>query len=232
MMNLNDSLLDNQVAEMYAFLPREAVTRFLMSCSDCQKRMHLQYNSSPTSSCTGLPPSQASPLPPTYLSSKTISSKKIITNRSKPIRATNHISDINNPKLASNEEDEEYDLIIEAGDDENEDDEDKEGVLLVDDRSDETGVYERPSVARGSKKNGSKSKAHKSVPNHITANGVTPLKRGNMGLQKVVKNVKRQKQDCREGKLVNLVTTIFIPPLQAYFLYCICQESFLSSLNE
>ncbi|CAG2109535.1 unnamed protein product [Medioppia subpectinata] len=30
------------VAEMYAFLPREAVTRFLMSCSDCQKRMHLQ----------------------------------------------------------------------------------------------------------------------------------------------------------------------------------------------
>lgn len=31
---------------MYAFLPREAVTRFLMSCSDCQKRMHLQYNNS------------------------------------------------------------------------------------------------------------------------------------------------------------------------------------------
>uniref|UniRef100_A0A803Y4X3 Nucleolar protein 4 like n=1 Tax=Meleagris gallopavo TaxID=9103 RepID=A0A803Y4X3_MELGA len=25
----------------YAFLPREAVTRFLMSCSECQKRMHL-----------------------------------------------------------------------------------------------------------------------------------------------------------------------------------------------
>ena len=25
----------------YAFLPREAVTRFLMSCADCQKRMHL-----------------------------------------------------------------------------------------------------------------------------------------------------------------------------------------------
>ena len=35
-------LLLTQVAEMYAFLPREAVTRFLMSCSDCQKRMHLQ----------------------------------------------------------------------------------------------------------------------------------------------------------------------------------------------
>ena len=31
-----------KVAEMFAFLPREAVTRFLMSCSDCQKRMHFQ----------------------------------------------------------------------------------------------------------------------------------------------------------------------------------------------
>jgi len=30
-----------QIAETYAFLPREAVTRFLMSCADCQKRMHL-----------------------------------------------------------------------------------------------------------------------------------------------------------------------------------------------
>ncbi|XP_062574974.1 nucleolar protein 4-like isoform X2 [Saccostrea cucullata] len=29
------------IAETYAFLPREAVTRFLMSCSDCQKRMHV-----------------------------------------------------------------------------------------------------------------------------------------------------------------------------------------------
>ncbi|ESO94451.1 hypothetical protein LOTGIDRAFT_161141 [Lottia gigantea] len=29
------------IAETYSFLPREAVTRFLMSCSDCQKRMHL-----------------------------------------------------------------------------------------------------------------------------------------------------------------------------------------------
>ncbi|RWS25895.1 Nucleolar protein 4-like protein, partial [Leptotrombidium deliense] len=37
------------VAEMYAFLPREAVTRFLMSCSDCQKRMHL------SSPCNGRP---------------------------------------------------------------------------------------------------------------------------------------------------------------------------------
>lgn len=30
-----------QIAETYSFLPREAVTRFLMSCADCQKRMHL-----------------------------------------------------------------------------------------------------------------------------------------------------------------------------------------------
>ncbi|MEE6506519.1 hypothetical protein FKM82_007707, partial [Ascaphus truei] len=29
------------IAETYAFLPREAVTRFLMSCTECQKRMHL-----------------------------------------------------------------------------------------------------------------------------------------------------------------------------------------------
>ncbi|KAI0220007.1 Nucleolar protein 4, partial [Lamellibrachia satsuma] len=29
------------IAETYSFLPREAVTRFLMSCADCQKRMHL-----------------------------------------------------------------------------------------------------------------------------------------------------------------------------------------------
>ncbi|XP_075331960.1 nucleolar protein 4-like [Odontesthes bonariensis] len=28
------------IAETYAFLPREAVTRFLMSCGECQKRMH------------------------------------------------------------------------------------------------------------------------------------------------------------------------------------------------
>lgn len=30
-----------KIAEMYSFLPREAVTHFLMSCTDCQKRMHL-----------------------------------------------------------------------------------------------------------------------------------------------------------------------------------------------
>lgn len=34
-----------QIAQTYAFLPREAVTKFLMSCSDCQKRMHLTMES-------------------------------------------------------------------------------------------------------------------------------------------------------------------------------------------
>ncbi|XP_055787902.1 nucleolar protein 4-like isoform X1 [Salvelinus fontinalis] len=29
------------IAETYAFLPREAVTRYLMSCGECQKRMHI-----------------------------------------------------------------------------------------------------------------------------------------------------------------------------------------------
>ena len=33
-----------QIAETYAFLPREAVTRFLMSCGECQKRMHITNN--------------------------------------------------------------------------------------------------------------------------------------------------------------------------------------------
>ena len=33
-----------QIAETYSFLPREAVTRFLMACSECQKRMHLSMN--------------------------------------------------------------------------------------------------------------------------------------------------------------------------------------------
>ncbi|XP_006835114.1 PREDICTED: nucleolar protein 4-like isoform X2 [Chrysochloris asiatica] len=34
------------ISESYAFLPREAVTRFLMSCSECQKRMHLNPDGS------------------------------------------------------------------------------------------------------------------------------------------------------------------------------------------
>ncbi|CDQ69176.1 unnamed protein product [Oncorhynchus mykiss] len=33
-----------KIAETYAFLPREAVTRFLMSCGECQKRMHINPN--------------------------------------------------------------------------------------------------------------------------------------------------------------------------------------------
>ncbi|EPY85032.1 hypothetical protein CB1_000408021 [Camelus ferus] len=35
---------DVRIAETYAFLPREAVTRFLMSCTECQKRMHFNSN--------------------------------------------------------------------------------------------------------------------------------------------------------------------------------------------
>ncbi|KAJ8033014.1 Nucleolar protein 4 [Holothuria leucospilota] len=34
------------VAEKFAFLPREAVTRFLMSCKDCKTRMQLTFESS------------------------------------------------------------------------------------------------------------------------------------------------------------------------------------------
>ncbi|XP_023378035.1 uncharacterized protein LOC105304322 [Pteropus vampyrus] len=47
------------IAETYAFLPREAVTRFLMSCTECQKRMHFNSN--------GLEPKElwGSPLPKT-----------------------------------------------------------------------------------------------------------------------------------------------------------------------
>ncbi|GAB1599983.1 hypothetical protein Ahia01_000275800, partial [Argonauta hians] len=41
------------IAETYAFLPREAVTRFLMSCSDCQKRMHLTGENNTNSSSSG-----------------------------------------------------------------------------------------------------------------------------------------------------------------------------------
>ncbi|XP_060602457.1 nucleolar protein 4-like isoform X2 [Ruditapes philippinarum] len=35
------------IAETYSFLPREAVTRFLMACADCQKRMHIGSDVSP-----------------------------------------------------------------------------------------------------------------------------------------------------------------------------------------
>ncbi|CAB1329907.1 unnamed protein product [Coregonus sp. 'balchen'] len=36
-----DIIYAMHIAETYAFLPREAVTRFLMSCGECQKRMHI-----------------------------------------------------------------------------------------------------------------------------------------------------------------------------------------------
>ncbi|KAL4235644.1 hypothetical protein ACF0H5_004039 [Mactra antiquata] len=35
------------IAETYSFLPREAVTRFLMACADCQKRMHIGSETTP-----------------------------------------------------------------------------------------------------------------------------------------------------------------------------------------
>ncbi|XP_004585775.1 nucleolar protein 4-like isoform X1 [Ochotona princeps] len=44
------------IAETYAFLPREAVTRFLMSCTECQKRMHFNSN--------GLEPKESEPPSP------------------------------------------------------------------------------------------------------------------------------------------------------------------------
>ncbi|XP_063104603.1 nucleolar protein 4-like isoform X4 [Cavia porcellus] len=44
------------IAETYAFLPREAVTRFLMSCTECQKRMHFNSN--------GLEPKENEPASP------------------------------------------------------------------------------------------------------------------------------------------------------------------------
>ncbi|XP_046357894.1 nucleolar protein 4-like isoform X3 [Haliotis rufescens] len=39
------------IAETYSFLPREAVTRFLMSCADCQKRMHLSFEHNNNTTC-------------------------------------------------------------------------------------------------------------------------------------------------------------------------------------
>src|SRR5688572_8855537 len=60
-----------QIAQTYAFLPREAVTKFLMSCSDCQKRMHLTmdtvYSGPPVDSkplCGQLVAVTRSPPPP------------------------------------------------------------------------------------------------------------------------------------------------------------------------
>lgn len=50
------------IAEKYAFLPREAVTRFLMSCSDCQKRMHLSSSERSNTESPSALPSQYNPV--------------------------------------------------------------------------------------------------------------------------------------------------------------------------
>lgn len=68
-----------QITETYAFLPREAVTKFLLCCADCQKRTHDERKPSPnSSSCDSIherldqpqPVSEASThlpeVPPTY----------------------------------------------------------------------------------------------------------------------------------------------------------------------
>uniref|UniRef100_A0A8C2KSF2 Nucleolar protein 4-like b n=1 Tax=Cyprinus carpio TaxID=7962 RepID=A0A8C2KSF2_CYPCA len=64
------------IAETYAFLPREAVTRFLMSCGECQKRMHIspsgaefKENNQPTSLVADLIDYNM-PLTTTYLKQK------------------------------------------------------------------------------------------------------------------------------------------------------------------
>ncbi|XDV45763.1 hypothetical protein PO909_013796 [Leuciscus waleckii] len=64
------------IAETYAFLPREAVTRFLMSCGECQKRMHIspsgaefKENNQPTSLAADLIDYNM-PLTTTYLKQK------------------------------------------------------------------------------------------------------------------------------------------------------------------
>jgi len=40
-----------QIIESYAFLPREAVTHFLMNCNECRSRMHLTPPSLETDVC-------------------------------------------------------------------------------------------------------------------------------------------------------------------------------------
>ncbi|XP_013413219.1 nucleolar protein 4 isoform X2 [Lingula anatina] len=57
------------IAETYAFLPREAVTHFLMACSDCQKRMHLgESNNNNNTLTSDLPVIDFSlPITTTYL---------------------------------------------------------------------------------------------------------------------------------------------------------------------
>ena len=197
---------------MYAFLPREAVTRFLMSCSDCQKRMHLQYNTG--SSSSALPVSQSSPLPPTYQTNK---ATRAVNNNS--TRVSSHISNNNNSCNSSlgspDEDDEQYGLVVDAGDD----DEDQEGVLLVDDRSlnNKSTNHSKTlsSSSKTCKKNGASIKctSRKSVTNHITLKQAASLKRKTNGTVST-KNVKRQRQSSYhqiQSECLSFYLTILLP---------------------
>ena len=188
---------------MFAFLPREAVTRFLMSCSDCQKRMHLQYN--PASSSNIFPPSQSSPLPRTYQSKLS----KVTNNRSNSTRISNSINNRCNSSVSSFSPDDDDGqsggLIVDTNDD---DDDDQEGVLLVDDRSNGE-LYNYTS--NGTNINGNKS-ATKSPTNHISKEG-TSLKRKRNGTSTAKNSKKPRKSSVRvqEGKgkfFVNLVYSL------------------------
>ena len=208
---------------MYAFLPREAVTRFLMSCSDCQKRMHLQYNTGSSSSV--LPVSQSSPLPPTYQTSKAARA----VNNNNSTRVSSHISNNNNSCNSSlgspDEDDEQYGLVVDAGDD----DEDQEGVLLVDDRSlNNKSINHSKSLSssKACKKNGTSVKctSRKSVTNHITLKQPASLKRKTNGTVSA-KNVKRQRQssyhqiqsECLPLYFTILLSKDFYVPRYSFF---------------
>ncbi|XP_056588191.1 nucleolar protein 4-like b [Triplophysa dalaica] len=109
------------IAETYAFLPREAVTRFLMSCGECQKRMHIspsgaefKENNQPTHLSADLIDYNM-PLTTTYLKQKklqcmnsnkqdecSMSSEEFDMSDPTWISAERHaaLSDLNNPSSA------------------------------------------------------------------------------------------------------------------------------------
>ena len=69
-----DDKLDVQVADQYAFIPREAVSRFLIHCVECQRKPSLPTDIKPEleGECAGVPqlstppatpPSEPCPLP-------------------------------------------------------------------------------------------------------------------------------------------------------------------------
>ncbi|XP_073679458.1 nucleolar protein 4-like b [Garra rufa] len=109
------------IAETYAFLPREAVTRFLMSCGECQKRMHIspsgaefKENNQPTSLAPELIDYNM-PLTTTYLKQKklqcmnnneqddcSVSSEEFDMSDPTWISAERHaaLSDLNHPSSA------------------------------------------------------------------------------------------------------------------------------------